>query len=127
MRHLEFEIQKAIFKWANLNLKKYPELELLNSSGNGLKLKNSLAGYRAKSAGMKRGYPDLFLPVARGNYHGLFIELKTKKNDSMNVRNGSLTKEQKEWLEKLNIQGYCAKVGYGLEETIEIIEAYLNL
>ena len=37
--------------------------------------------------------PDLFLPVGRGSYHGLFIELKYGKNKP--------TEKQTEWLKSL--------------------------
>ena len=38
------------------------------------------------------------LPVARGQYHGLYIELKTQK--------GKVQKNQNEWLIALNKEGY---------------------
>ena len=76
MRNIEFNIQKQIFEWANMSIRKYPELKLLNASLNGVKLTSKVAGARAKQSGMKKGFPDLFLPVARKGHHGLFIELK---------------------------------------------------
>lgn len=38
-------------------------------------------GAALKRMGLRKGFPDLFFPYARGGYHGLFIELKaTVKN-----------------------------------------------
>lgn len=122
----EQELQIAIFSWANYNLKKYPELKLLNSSLNGVFIINKLHSYHAKLSGMKKGYPDMFLPVARCGYHGLFIELKIKQNKDMKISKGRLTDEQKQWLQDLNNQGYLAVASYGYDSTIELIENYLK-
>ena len=43
-----------------------------------------------KRQGVKAGVPDLHLPVARGGYHGLYIELKVGDNTT--------TKKQKDWI-----------------------------
>ena len=84
MRNIEFNIQKQIFEWANMSIRKYPELKLLNASLNGVKLTSKVAGAKAKQSGMKKGFPDLFLPVARKGFHGLFIELKRDENKILN-------------------------------------------
>ncbi|RDU70392.1 VRR-NUC domain-containing protein [Helicobacter aurati] len=122
----EHKLQVSIFSWAEYNLKKYPELKLLNSSLNGIFIKNKLASYNAKLSGMKKGYPDIFLPVARCGYHGLFIELKVNQDKDLNISKGRLTKEQEQWLKDLNNQGYLAVVSYGYESTIKLIENYLR-
>ncbi len=69
-----------------------------------------------KSMGLRSGFPDLFVPRARGGYHGLFIEMKYGKNKT--------TKEQKEWLERLSAEGYACAVCYGAAEAIKTIESY---
>ena len=48
---------------------------------------------RRKRMGVKPGVPDLCLPVARGRYHGLYIELKTPT--------GKATPDQEWWVERL--------------------------
>jgi hypothetical protein len=77
--------------------RQYPELNLLNGFLNGVKL-NIGQAVKAKNAGMKRGYPDIFLPVPRNGYHGLFIELKRRYS-------GSVSPEQKAWISDLKQQG----------------------
>lgn len=113
----EYANQKMLFEWAKVIENKYPELKLLNASLNGVRLSIGQA-MKAKRAGMKKGYPDIFLPVARGKYHGLFIELK--------IKGGYPTKEQKWWIDKLNKEGYKACVCYGFEEAKNVILNYLN-
>lgn len=71
---------------------------------------------RMKRMGLRSGFPDLLVPLARGGYHGLFIEMKYGKNKT--------TKEQKEWLERLSAEGYACAVCYNAAEAIKIIESY---
>ena len=68
---------------------------------------------------MKPGVPDLCLPVARGGYHGLYIELKRAVG-------GILSDEQKWWIDELKSQGYAAIVCHGAEEAIRTIKEYLS-
>lgn len=77
----EFAMQSALFTWARLpvNQQLYPGLDLLSSSLNGVKLTAAQAG-KAKAAGMLKGEFDVRLPVARGIYNGLIIEMKAGKN-----------------------------------------------
>lgn len=71
---------------------------------------------RMKKMGLRSGFPDLLVPLARGGYHGLFIEMKYGKNKT--------TKEQKEWLERLSAEGYACTVCYNAAEAIKTIESY---
>ena len=62
--------------------------------------------------------PDLVLPVPRAGYAGLYIELKVGENRPSN--------SQKDWLEKLTIQGYQALVCYGWNEAIRALQQYIT-
>ena len=62
--------------------------------------------------------PDLCLPVARGGFHGLYIELKAGKNRP--------TEMQKTWIDALSAQGFAAFVCYGAAYARKVIEAYLR-
>lgn len=77
----EFLMQSAVFTWARLPTvrRQYPGIDLLEGSLNGVKLTAAQAG-KAKAAGMLKGSHDVKLPVARGGYIGLSIELKAGKN-----------------------------------------------
>lgn len=72
-----------------------------------------------KAEGMKSGVPDLFIPIAKNGYHGLFIEMKK-------VKGGTVSDTQKVWLEALNKNGYLAVVARGHAEAIKIIEEYVR-
>jgi hypothetical protein len=68
--------------------------------------------------GVKRGVSDVFLPVAKGGYHGLYIEMKAK--------DGKPEKEQKAWIAAVQEQGYYAAVCYGGYEASALVEAYMK-
>lgn len=71
--------------------------------------------------GLKKGFPDNFIAVARGKWHGLFIELKRVKK-CLSVR----SKEQREWIKQLNAAGYKALFCYGAEEAKKAVSEYLK-
>lgn len=75
-------------------------------------------GARLKKMGMQKGFPDLVIPLPRGNYHGLYIELKVGYNKT--------TADQKRWLTKLNANGYAATACWGTDEAINTINTYLR-
>lgn len=115
--------QSLVISWALRHEDEYPELKWLHSSLNGIPIP-APATIRAriinhmKAEGMKKGIPDLFLPVARRDYHGLYIEMK--KDD------GKVRKEQSEFLDFAATQGYYGTVCYGYNEAVETLEWYLN-
>jgi hypothetical protein len=77
-----------------------------------------------------RGLPDLFIAYPRGEYAGLFIELKKTgekivKKDGVTLKNPHLV-EQTEMLFVLKCLGYHAQFALGLAEAISILEEYMN-
>ena len=110
--------QEHVFLWASMEERAYPELAMLYAIPNGGKraIKTAIA---LKAQGVKSGVPDMCLPVARGAYHGLYIELKRQ-------RGGTVSEAQKEWITALAEQGYKAVVCRGAEEAIKVIKEYLN-
>lgn len=110
--------QQCLFRWADFQSGKYPELELMYHIPNEGKRSRS-TGARMKAEGLKPGVPDICLPVPRSGYHGLYIELKR-------LRGNCTTKNQDEWIAKLENQGYRAEVCRGWEEASRIILEYLE-
>lgn len=116
VKRKESEEQTAIIEWANIMQHRVPELALLYHVPNGGS-RNVVEAKRLKAQGVKPGVPDLVLPVARGKYHGLYIELKTLR--------GRVSDTQKQWLDALRNQGYAAIVCRGADEAIAMIAKYL--
>lgn len=97
---------------------------LLYSIPNGGKRSGATAS-RMKATGTQAGFPDIGLPVARGGFHGLFIELK--RPSSENKRKGIVQLKQEAWLNRLYEQGYCIQICVGWQAAIMSIEKYLTL
>jgi hypothetical protein len=116
---LEDSEQATLIEWANIFAVKYPELKRLAAIPNGGS-RNKAEAANLKKQGVKKGFPDLQLPVASGKYHGLFIEMKR-------IKGGKISPEQQDWLDFLNENGYFAVVCYGFQEAKNTIESYLNL
>lgn len=72
-----------------------------------------------KAQGVRPFVPDYHLPLARGEFHGLFIELKAV--------DGVLEKGQRAELERLVADGYCACCAWTAEAAYKALEGYLKL
>lgn len=114
----ESQEQQLLFEWAALSAGKWPELALMYHIPNGGSRSKSEAG-RFRAEGVKAGVPDICLPVARGGYHGLYIELKR-------VKGGRVSPAQQGWIAALRDQGYCACVCKGWDDAAHVIKAYLE-
>ena len=114
----EEQEQAAVFEWVTLMRNQYPELDLLYHCPNGADRHPAVAA-KLKRQGVKPGVPDLFLPVARSGWHGLFIEMKKRKG-------GRVSDEQKAWIEALTAQMYRAVVCKGCEEACDELIRYLT-
>ncbi len=117
MKNLEHHEQVALIQWAALNTHKHPELALLFAIPNGGHRDIRVAA-KLKAEGVQAGVPDLCLPVARGGFHGLWIELKAGKNTARPA--------QLAWIDRLRAQGYVATVERGWERARQTIEDYLE-
>lgn len=110
--------QQLLFRWLNFQSGKFPELNLAFHIPNGGS-RNKLEAANLKRQGVKSGVPDICLPVPRGRYHGLYIELKRQKG-------GTTNKNQENWLFKLSLQGYRVEVCKGWEAAAAVIEIYIK-
>jgi hypothetical protein len=112
----EHDEQKALIKWFDLQ---YRELRgRLAAVPNASKCP-VYVGAKMNAEGRRKGYPDLQLLTPRAGYHGLIIEMK-------NADGGSVSPEQKDFLQWLNEQGYLAVVCNGFEEARAVIDNYLS-
>lgn len=118
MKRSEDTEQIQVIQWARLREGRYPELEWLCHIPNGGS-RNKAEAVKLKQMGVKPGIPDLFLPVANGPYHGLFIEMKYGKN--------TLQDSQRQCLRFLLAAGYHATVCYSAEITTSVIENYIKM
>lgn len=125
--------QMCLFRWADAQSGKYPELSLMYHIPNGGKRGKAEAG-RFRAMGVKSGVPDIFLPVGvqkidsvdrgqytiiRTKYNGLYIELKR-------LRGGTVSAAQKQWIARLRYAGYAVEVCKGWEAAAAVITDYLE-
>lgn len=118
MRHPEAEEQKALFEWAEYARGRWPELTMMYHIPNGGRRDKAEAAM-LKAEGVKKGVPDICLPVARCGYFGLYIELKAGK--------GRTPKEQEAWIDALKTQNYCVHVCYGWRHAADVIANYMRM
>ena len=111
--------QAALTEWARnpAVIKAYPGIDLLEASLNGVNLTKAQA-VKAKAAGLLKGALDLNLPVARGPYHGMRIEMKHGRND--------LTDEQKWHAKRLREEGWRVETCWDWIEARDAIIHYLT-
>lgn len=113
--HHEENIQRALFAW--LRIKHGDVADQFIHVPNGGYRSKATAG-RLKSAGVRRGVPDILGFVPRQGFVGLAIELK--------ATGGRLSPQQAEWLDHLNSIGWLAVVCVGLDKAQETIASYLR-
>lgn len=162
----EHGLQTSLFQWANMaanfgltaandkeaytikgnalaNLDQYddriPELKYMHAihnQGHG----DVVRGLRAKAEGLKKGVPDIFLPIRIDCqshifketlaldvfadvevwlYSGLYIELKKPKV-------GKVSTTQEDWQAFLRKQGFVCEICYGWIEAKDLIFKYLK-
>jgi len=115
----EYLDQKALFTWAAL----IPELKWMHSIPNGAvlagdKQKRAIQMRTLKATGLKPGVWDVFLPLPRNGYHGLYIEMKAGKN--------KLSDNQEDFGQEVHENGYLTHVCYGWDEAKRVISDYIG-
>jgi len=108
----EHQEQVALIKWFRVQ---HPKLIMFAIPNGGAR--HIVTAMNLKAEGVLSGVSDLFLMKATSKYHGMFIEMKTKK--------GKLSPVQKYFIEQAELQGYKAIVTHGFEEAQAGIQNYL--
>jgi len=117
MQHHEDTEAMALWSWAQHDRILRDHLAHIPNGGR----RNKREAARMKRMGVRAGVHDYFLPVPRGRYHGLWIELKATPPN-----NARVTKEQREWMERMRDQGYAAYVCKGWVEAARVIRWYVD-
>ena len=113
-----YQEQASLIEWRDTFVGRHPDLAMLIAIPNG--------GYRAKreakrlrEEGVQAGACDLVLLVPAGNYHGLFIELKTAGDRA--------SAAQRRFIASANERGYRAEVCRSWVAAARLICSYLGL
>jgi len=117
-RYNEDAEQAVVFSWAEY----YPTLRWMHHIPNGGYRKPAEAA-RLKKQGVKPGVSDIFLPLAMGRFHGLYIEMKRRKKDG-GSRGSS---DQRAFAQAMIMQDFKCVICYGADEAIAVIKEYANI
>lgn len=115
-----------------------PELGLMHAIPNGGFRNKSEAG-KLRAEGVKPGVLDTFLPVTKPYkvpkfggfdsvvlmYAGLYVEFK--EPGRKNHAKGGMSKEQIEFAEAVQHQGYCTRTAYTWREAANIVMLYYGV
>lgn len=112
----ETQLQIDVVNWFGLVFPAYHPV--LFASAGGLKT-SVVSGKIMQRMGYKAGTPDLFLAVPRGDFHGLFIEVKTHE--------GRPSPAQREVIANVQAHGYYAEICCGFDRIVDVFTQYLNL
>ena len=115
----EHQEQVRLMKWVAAVLPMVPKLGLLYAIPNGGARHKAVAG-KMRAEGVKKGVPDLHLPVARQGFHSLYIEMKREKG-------GVLSPEQKEWAAGLKAEGHRVECCLGAGPASRVLLEYLGV
>jgi hypothetical protein len=108
---------------------RYPDVIFRTDFAAGMKLTIGQA-MKHKRMQSSDAYPDIFIAEPKGQYHGLFIELKRDANcvykKNGDVRESEHIQKQYQMLKRLQDKGYKALFTFGYTNTISIIDDYLQ-
>lgn len=124
----ESQEQQALIRWTIMARRSYmlpappypPDtsaLDLLYAVPNGGH-RHRVTAAKLKGEGVKRGVPDLVLPLPVAGSPGLYIELKR-------IKGGLISPEQQWWRQVLRAAGYRMVVCRGWVEARDVIASYL--
>ena len=113
MRDIEHRLQCGCVKWLRLQ---HPELLCFAIPNGGAR--NAVTGARLRDEGVTAGVPDLFICVPRGDFHGLFIEMK--------IPTGKLSAAQKQVAVQIEREGYYFAVCRSFDEFRQIVTDYMR-
>lgn len=96
----------------------HPECKWVHAVPNG-GYRSKLTAVNLRREGVKKGVWDIFIPYPRGEYHGMYIEMKYGKN--------KLTPEQVGFKNDMEPQGYLCCVAYDWFTAYSFIMDYMGL
>lgn len=120
----EWHEQQAVIQWWDVASKSYGlDCRLLYAVPNGMRLgrdpkSRMIEMVMLKKTGLRPGVSDLVLAVARRQYHGAYLEMKSEI--------GRASDEQADFLELVKQQGYFGVVCNGADEAIATLKGYIG-
>ena len=114
MRDGEHQIQVACVNWFRYQ---YPKSIIYAVPNGGPR--NAIVAAKLKAEGVLAGVPDLFVAEPKGEYHGLYVEMK-------NGNQGRVSDNQKTLMDRLRNRGYRCEVCRSFEDFEETVNDYMR-
>lgn len=111
---MEHDLQVACVNWFRLQ---FPRCLIWATPNGGLRAKKTASLLKAE--GVVAGVPDIQIPEPRGEFHGLFVEMKYGRNKA--------TDEQNSMMARLTANGYKCAVCYSKEQFITAVCSYMGV
>lgn len=125
MKHKEYDLQVSVCRYLSLQ---YPDVLFLSDTVASHKLTILQATRNKKIQKTSFKCPDLLILEPNKYFKGLFIELKTEspyKKDGQLKKNEHIEAQDKS-MNDLNEKGYYCLFSWSLEQSINIINNYMN-
>lgn len=120
IRHIEHDEQVQFFIYMRiLEDEGVTEAGMPFAVPNGVRVASIRTARKAVNEGMRKGVPDIIIPVAKAGKHGLAIEMKIPPNRS--------TKEQKEWQQKFRMRGWEVVECHSAKHALKVFIDYCKL
>lgn len=121
----EHSHQVTVVNYCRTMVNKQPLLSLIYAVPNGARTNSIAQASKLKAEGLRRGFPDLCLPVPIQPYHSLYIEMKKPAITKLSAK-GALSIDQAIWLNRLYHQHHAVAVCYGAQSAIDVLDSYLS-
>lgn len=122
----EKQVHKAFANYAKMV---YPDL-IFWSDMSGLNVSIG-TGVEMAAVRSSKSIPDIFFAMPKGDFNGLFIEIKASREDAFkkdgSIRETEHIQLQAAMLDRLNRLGYEAVFACGLKECQQILDGYMRL
>ena len=115
----EHQEQVLYFEWVHKKMESDNRYELIFAVPNG-GLRNIIVAKKLVREGVKKGVSDIFIPIPCGKYHGMFLEMKSKR------KGAKLSEQQKEFFKGVSAQSYYAVCCPGFEAAKKATRDYIN-
>lgn len=114
----EHQEQCAFFEALKLYEGRYPELKYVHAIPNG-GYRHIATAKKMAAEGVLAGVWDIYIPIPKGGYMGMYIEMKHGKN--------KLTDSQAEFGKFVASKGYMTQVCYTWEKALDALSGYLAI
>lgn len=123
MNNKETSEHRQFCKWLQIQ---HPDILFISDFYSFLSQQNRYALNSMRKTNM----PDIFIAEPKGEYKGLFIEIK-KTGETLYKKNGEFKTEhlENQWktMQQLENKGYYCEFGLGFDNCVRIATEYLNL